>query len=264
MRFCPLFSGSSGNALYVSAGDTHILIDAGLSGRTVLGALTGIGVDPSCLSAILVTHEHSDHTKGVGILARKLGIPVYANEPTWDAMEGKLGKVNSAQRRIFETGQDFFLGDFAVAPFAIPHDAAQPVGFCLTHQGRKIAVATDLGHMTKTILNQIEDADLLLLEANHDVETLKVNPNYSYDLKRRILGNQGHLSNEACATALVELAKRGLKTALLGHLSGENNTPELAQLTVSQILVENGIDLTCDLHLEMTHRDHAGGIYALL
>ena len=263
MIFCPLYSGSSGNALFVQAEETRLLIDAGKSGKCIREALESIGVDPATLNAILVTHEHSDHIAGVGIMCRKYHIPVLANGPTWKAMERKIGEIPAGMRITFDSHSDFYLGDIGVAPFLIPHDAAEPVGFRLYNGNTSIATATDLGHFTKIVKEHVSGSTLVLLESNHDPEMLLRNPHYSSALKRRILGNHGHLSNEACAEAVVQLAESGVKQIILGHLSGENNIPELALATSSVRAKREGIELGHDLNLDLALRDTVGSVYTL-
>ncbi|MBQ4075961.1 MAG: MBL fold metallo-hydrolase [Clostridia bacterium] len=253
--FCPLFSGSSGNAIFVGAGDTRILIDAGMPGRSIENALKEIGILPETLAGIVVTHEHSDHVKGVGILSRKYHIPVYANERTWNAMARSVGEMAPRNRRIFETDSDFYIGDLAVQSFSIPHDAADPVGYRVYHGGRSIATATDMGYMQKKVLKTLSGVDVLLLESNHDPDLLMQNPHYSLYLKQRILSNHGHLSNEASADALVQLYETGVRQVLLGHLSGENNTPELALCTAMDRLCREGIAVNEDIYLDLAWRD---------
>ncbi len=263
LDFCSLSSGSSGNATYIAAGDTRILIDAGLSGKTVAGGLTDIGVLPESLSAILVTHEHIDHIKGVGVLSRKYRIPVYANERTWEKMARIVGEIPVGLRRVFETENDFYVNDLGIRPIAITHDTVEPVAFRVYAGGRSVAVATDMGAVPKRVIKQLAGVDLLLMESNHDIEMLRRNERYSESLKRRILGNHGHLSNDSCAIALMELYESGVRHALLGHLSQDNNTPELAMQTVSNALSDHGLKPGQDVFLEMTWRDRPSGFYTL-
>lgn len=263
MIFCPLYSGSSGNALYVQYGETRLLIDAGKSGKMITDALKYIGVSPSDLSAILITHEHNDHILGAGILSRRYHLPVYATEETWNAMEAKVGEVPGGMRRTFDKHQDFYLGQIGVAPFAIPHDAADPVGYRLYGGGVSIATATDLGHFSSSVRDAIAGSDLVLLESNHDPDMLRMNDHYSARLKQRILGKFGHLSNQACAEALVQLVGTGVRNVILGHLSGENNRPELALATSENYAELEGIQLGVDLHLDLAWRDRVGGVYTL-
>ncbi|WP_265447596.1 MBL fold metallo-hydrolase [Acetivibrio straminisolvens] len=259
IRFCSLYSGSSGNAVFLAAGKTKILIDAGLSGKKITEALVSIGEKPTELSAILVSHEHSDHIRGAGIISRKYDIPIYANENTWSAMENLIGPVSVKNKMYFNTGREFEIGNVIVNPFPIPHDAAEPVGFNFFVDNNKITTATDIGHMNKELLECIEGSDLLLIESNHDIEMLKVGP-YPWHLKKRILGDRGHLSNEMAGKVVAHLAEKGTRCFLLGHLSKENNFPELAYETVRNILKEKNIDIERDIRLSVALRDRAGKV----
>lgn len=263
IMFCPLFSGSSGNALFVQAGTTRLLIDAGKSGKAVTTALASIGVDPASISALLITHEHSDHISAAGVLARKYRWPIYATEGTWAAMQRKLGEIPKACVRTFTAGEDFYLGDFGVMPFAIPHDAADPVGYRLYSGGISIATATDLGHFSKDVAQRIAGAGLVLLESNHDPDMLQRNPHYTAALKKRILGKRGHLSNDCCADALIRLIESGVRQVILGHLSGENNTPELALNTSLRRLEREGIRVGEDVLVELARRDETGKVFTI-
>ncbi|MCX8130860.1 MAG: MBL fold metallo-hydrolase [Clostridia bacterium] len=254
VRFCSLYSGSSGNCLYISAGKTKLLIDAGVSAKKVIEALCSIGEKPSELSAILVSHEHSDHTRGAGIISRKFNIPIYANNKTWETMEREIGPVDINNRKYFSTEEEFELGAVSIKTFSIPHDASEPVGFNFFVDGKKITTATDIGHITKSLLNNFYMSDLILLESNHDVEMLKVGP-YPWHLKKRILGDRGHLSNEMAGKVVAHLAENGTKRFLLGHLSKENNFPELAYQTVYNALTEKKICVGTDVTLEVALRD---------
>ena len=261
MRFIPLFSGSSGNALLVEAGSARVLIDAGLPAKTVEQALLCAGIPPETLSAILITHEHSDHIKGVGPLARKYDLPVYANAPTWEAMEGKLGKLAPANTRTFVSGQDFYLEGLNILPFRTPHDAAESVGYAFNYKGLRMCSVTDLGHMENGILDIIEGSRLVFLESNHDEDMLKVGP-YPYQLKRRILSDRGHLSNDSAGKAVCKLYRRGLRDVILGHLSRENNYEELALTTVKSSLQMEDIPLDA-MRICVAHRDRPTGIFSI-
>ena len=263
MIFCPLFSGSSGNALFVQYGRTRLLIDAGKPGKTVATALDLIGVEPDSLDGVLITHEHSDHISGAGVLARKYHVPVYATEDTWAAMDRKVGEIPAGLRRTFDKRMDFYLGDIGVVPFAIPHDASDPVGYRLWGGASSIATATDLGHFTKGVKEAISGSSLVLLESNHDPDMLMRNPHYSSLLKKRILSNKGHLSNESCAQAILELVETGVHHIILGHLSGENNTPELALSVAENRVEEAGVQLGRDVSIDLAWRDRVGGVYTL-
>ena len=262
LRFCPLFSGSSGNALYLGCEDTHLLIDAGMSGAKVTSEMERAGIHPSNLSGILVTHEHQDHIAGVGILSRRYNLPIYANEGTWDAMRGKLGNIHDNNIRVFETGADFHIGSLDVTPFPIPHDAAEPVGYSFIAGRSKLSIATDLGTVKESWLRHIEESDLVLLESNHDLDMLKAG-RYPYELKRRIMGKKGHLSNDDAGKVAVDLVRRGVRVIILGHLSGENNFPELAYQSVCSMLQLEGIEPGRDVMLSVASRDGLSGMFVI-
>lgn len=262
VKFCSLFSGSSGNSLFIGTSRARILIDAGLSAKKIIQAICSIGENPSELSAILVSHEHSDHIRGAGITSRKFNVPIYANERTWEAMEQEIGPISLENKLYFQTGEEFTIEDIGVKAFNIPHDAAEPVGFNFFIDDKKITTATDIGHMNRNLLNCLMESDLLLLESNHDVEMLKVGP-YPWVLKKRILGDQGHLSNEMAGKVIAYLAENGSKKFLLGHLSRENNFPELAYQTVYNALMEKQICAGTDIMLEVALRDRVGKVIEL-
>lgn len=261
MKFCSLASGSSGNCQYIETSQTRLLVDAGLSGKRIQEALGLIEVDPASLQGILVTHEHSDHIKGVGILSRRFNLPVYANENTWLAMEDKLGKISPENRVTFTTDEEFELNDLKVLPFATYHDAEEPVGYVLRRDEKKIALLTDTGTVCSRIRNHIKGAKLVLIESNHDEKMLMIG-GYPYYLKQRIKSDVGHLSNDFCGEFIVDIHEEN-STYLLAHLSRENNTPELAYLTVSQIVEGAGYELKKDINIEMTYRDQPSKIYSL-
>ena len=263
MYFCPLYSGSSGNVLFCQYGGTRLLVDAGKSGKCIEEALKGIGVPMETISGVLITHEHSDHISGAGVLARKYHLPLYATVDTWWAMESKIGRVPEELRREIRSNRDFFLGDIGISPFSIPHDAADPVGFRLYGGEVSIATATDLGHFSDEVFSRIAGSDLVLLESNHDPDLLRQNPHYNAALKKRILGDHGHLSNEACAQALLRLVSAGTGHIILGHLSGENNTPALARETSARALQREGILPGEDVALQIALRDQVGAVYTL-
>ena len=263
MYFCPLYSGSAGNALYCQYGETRLLIDAGRPGRAIEEALAGIGAEIRAVSGVLITHEHSDHISGAGVLARKYHLPLYATAGTWRAMEGKIGKVPPELRREIAAGRDFYLGEVGVVPFSIPHDAADPVGFRLYGGGVSVSTATDLGFFSEEVRSNVRGSTRVLLESNHDPDMLRANPKYTAALKARILGNRGHLSNEACAEALLRLIAEGTRDVILGHLSAENNTPTLARKVSGKALAREGIREGVDMRLQVALRDEPGSVYIL-
>lgn len=237
-EFCSLYSGSSGNSLFVQTENTKILIDSGESAKKITDALSSINVTPNELDAILITHEHLDHVRGLGTFSKKYNIPVYANSKTWDAMPEQGAKIAENNHKIFNPLENFEIGDLKIHPFKIPHDAADPCGFNLTHNNTKISIATDIGHMTSNIIHILEESKFLLLESNYDPNILKYSK-YPYPLKERIAGPNGHLANSDAGKTISYLLNSGLKQVMLGHLSKENNFPELAYKTVVEQLIEN-------------------------
>lgn len=257
MYIAPLFSGSSGNSLLVEAAGTRLLVDAGKPAKTIEQALGEFGVSLRDIKALLITHEHTDHIAGAGVLARRYGIPIYANPATWRAMEGITGNIPQECRREFETGRTFYIGGIDIIPFHTPHDAAESVGYCFLAGKRKLTVMTDIGHMTDELYEMAAGSDLLLIESNHDPE-LVASSRYPYPLKRRILSDNGHLSNESCGKALCRLYRSGVKSAILGHLSRENNFEQLALETVRSELNRECI-LQEEFTLWVAHRDIVTG-----
>ena len=258
LTFTTLASGSSGNAALMSCGDTYLLLDAGISARRITTALKGMGVDPGCLSAILVTHEHSDHISGLATLTKQLGLPVYATAPTLDQLCRKVPLL--AQQRLcraFRPGDGFPIGEIWVQPFATDHDAAGSVGYSLTGDGCKLTLCTDLGRVTPQVEQAVSGCDLLVCETNYDPEWLASGP-YPYYLKRRIMGDRGHLSNEMGALLALRAAQSGTRHILLAHLSAENNTPARALETVRRTLAAGGFCPGEDLTLAVAPRSEAG------
>lgn len=263
LTFCTLFSGSSGNCCFLSTERGAVLVDCGLSAKQTLEAAVRAGLDPSAISAILITHEHSDHIKGAGILSRKLHVPVFATGGTWSAMETQLGPLPDASRVVITAGESFYWNDVEILPFSIPHDAAEPVGYRFITPKKSVAIATDLGYFAPGVKDAITGADVVLLESNHDPSMLKMNPRYPQSLKTRILGKRGHLSNEDGSCAAVWLAQNGTRHLLLGHLSQENNTPDIAYRTCYSALAEAGAHVGEDVTLHVADRARAGFLYRL-
>lgn len=260
LDFCSFASGSSGNCYMVRYGGTAVLIDAGISGKRIFEGMENTGTALEELKAILITHEHIDHVKSLPIVTKKApNTKAFANEATWQNIERKVAEEKKA---CFVTGEDFYIDDILVRSFSIPHDAAEPVGFSLYAGGKQVSIVTDAGYITDQIFGEIMDADLLVLEANHEVEVLQM-CNYPYQTKRRILGDRGHLSNVTagkCICKLIE-AKDKARRILLGHLSHQNNEPELAKMTIGNILREEDIYIGGQLKMEVILRDCVSPVY---
>ena len=233
MRFCNLASGSSGNCTYIGDDHTHLCVDAGISGRRMESGLNEIGLSLSDMAGILITHEHSDHIGGLSVISRRYGIPIYATGGTINGIRSipRFRDIPSGLFHEIRAEEPFHLGDFHIHPIRISHDAADPVAFRFENGGHSMAVMTDLGTYDETVIKSLSGAEALMLEANHDVRMLQAGP-YPYYLKKRILSDRGHLSNESCGKLLARLLHEKLKAVILGHLSQENNMAELAYETV--------------------------------
>lgn len=249
--FVSLISGSSGNATFVSDGKTNLLIDCGMSGAKLKESLHAIDVMPESIDALLITHEHVDHTKGAGVISRRYNIPIYTTQGTHTSMD--IGNIADENIKIITEDTDFEIGNIGICPFAIPHDAAQPVGFNFMIGDEKYSLATDIGQITKSILENITGSKKILLESNHDVEMLKCGT-YPYPVKRRILGEYGHLSNETASKVAMHLVQNGTEHIMLGHLSKENNRPEIAMLETYNLLSQSGVDVGKDMTLQVADR----------
>jgi phosphoribosyl 1,2-cyclic phosphodiesterase len=249
-RLTILASGSSGNCAYLETDDTRLLIDAGLSARQIRQRLLGIGRTPENLSGILITHEHTDHTQGLGVLAAKLQIPVYCNRLTKEAIE--LQFDGRFEFRLFTTGASFEVGDVGVDTFSVPHDAYDPVGFLLRTASGNIGFLTDLGHATRLVVERVRPSHALVLEANHDVKMLQDDTRRPWATKQRILSRHGHLSNEAAAQVAEQIVSADLRHLYLGHLSSDCNRPELAQRVVGTTLARMGAN---HVHVQATAPD---------
>ena len=258
LKFCSLYSGSSGNCLYVSSNNTKILIDCGTSCKKICEGLASINSSIEDIDAILVTHEHSDHVQGLGLVSKKFNIPVYANLETWNAMEKQKEKIDERNVNVFENDSDFSLNELTIHPFSTPHDAANPCGFNIHNGKRKLSIATDLGHMDNDIFKELIHSSFVLLESNYEPELLNVS-RYPFHLKQRIKGPYGHLSNETAGKTIAALMKKDLKQVMLGHLSKENNVPELAYQTVVEQLMRNNSDINT-ISLSVANRNAPGKI----
>ncbi len=262
LSFCSFSSGSSGNCYLIKSEETAILVDAGISGKRIIEGLAATCTPEDQLEALLITHEHVDHTKSIRTLTKKIKtVKAYANALTWSEL-GDL--VCEEQKGTFVTGEAFALGNIEVKTFQVSHDAAEPVGYSFRSGGKQISIVTDTGCLNEEILLEIKDADILILEANHDVDMLKLGK-YPWFLKQRVLGHKGHLSNEAAGEAILRLLSENAKErhVLLAHLSRENNFPEMAYQTVKNILEEADYYIGKHLNLSTIIRDEVSLIYEI-
>ena len=257
MKFGTIASGSSGNCLYAGNENSNILIDAGISCKRIIEGLKSFELEGKHIQGILVTHEHTDHVSGLGVLSRKFHIPIYGTEKTLKKileME-QLGKIDKDLFCPIQPGKAFSIGGIGIESFTISHDAADPVSYILHEGNKKIGMVTDLGYYDERIVGHLKESDLLYVEANHDIHMVQAGP-YPYYLKRRILSDHGHLCNEKAAQLVVELMNDHLEHVILGHLSKENNYPDLALATVKNE-VEKSVDVV------VAPRDHAGELYRI-
>ncbi|UQS84633.1 MBL fold metallo-hydrolase [Apilactobacillus apisilvae] len=263
MKISVLSSGSGGNVTYIETNQHKVLLDAGLSGIRIKKLMNSINRDLADVDMLLVSHEHTDHSKGVGILARKYPqINVYANQETWDAMASTIGKVSSSQKNIFPPNMTISFGDLDIESFAVSHDAARAQFYNFHHNNSSFVVITDVGYVSDKILGVIKDANAYVFECNHDLEMLR-SGEYPWSLKQRIMGDEGHLSNESGANALMNCIGNDTQHIFIGHRSHHNNVKELAHLTVSSMLEENDFGVGNDFDLLDTDVEKASPIYNL-
>jgi phosphoribosyl 1,2-cyclic phosphodiesterase len=255
LRYSVLASGSTGNATYVCTDKTRLLVDAGLTGKQMEQLFQTIGEDPRQLDAILVTHEHSDHIKGLGVFARRYHIPIYANAKTWQEIDRLCGKIDTELKFHFERNEQKCFADLEVISYGVSHDAVEPMAFCFHHGNKKLSLSTDMGYVSEKIKGTLVDSDVIIFEANHDIEMLRMS-RYPWNIKRRILSDTGHLSNEAAGEALADMINDRTKKVYLAHLSQDNNMIDLARMTVTQILEQRGIAVSeGELTLHDTYPD---------
>lgn len=266
MKICSIASSSSGNCIYVGTADTHILIDAGISGKKLKAGLEMININPFAIDGILITHEHSDHIKGLGVISRKYNIPIYTTGPTWSKIitSGLTGIIDESLFHKITPDSSFTINELVIHPFNTSHDAVQPVCYTFTKDRKKISVATDLGCYDSYITEKLKDSNVLFIEANHDIDMLK-NGSYPHYLKKRILSDKGHLSNEMSGKLIVEVLHENLQYIVLGHLSRENNHPDKARESVGTILGLSrpgsaGTICTGDIQLIVSEREEVTGI----
>lgn len=244
LSYCTLVSGSSGNAAYIENGRDALLLDAGVTGAALFRLLDRQSLDPGKIRAVLVTHEHTDHSRGAGIVARKLGVPLHATPGTWQAIAAAAGPLKPGQLRLHAPGQGFAVGSLHLETFALHHDAREPCGYVVGCRGTRVAFVTDTGRVDPGLCDRIRGCQGLVIEANHDPGMLDSGP-YPAFLKKRIRSSHGHLSNQDCAQVLKALAGDGLQHITLAHLSRENNLPQLALETVRGFLQQTaGLQVT--------------------
>lgn len=260
MKICSIASGSSGNCIYLETEQSRILIDAGYSAKQIEILLKEANIDPRKLDAIFVTHEHSDHIQGVGVLSRRFHLPIYANRKTWEAMAGKLGKITPAHRFTFKNNHRFSFQDLEIFPFPVHHDAADPVGYSFLCQDEKASIVTDTGVLDQGIMDAVQGSDIYYFEANHDVGMVLNGP-YPQQLKERILSDRGHLSNRQAGLALSELLRGEDEVVLLAHMSMINNNIRVCQDTVLSTLMEEGIDPKNHMKLLVAPRLSPSALY---
>lgn len=258
MQFTILGSGSGGNCAYLETDETRLLIDAGFSGRQIRQRLASLHRSPESLHGILLTHEHADHVQGLAALCAKLQVPIYCNRLTRDAIERQLECKFDC--RLFVTGASLEIGDVAVDTFSIPHDAQDPVGFLLRTHAANIGFLTDLGHVTRLIVERVKPAHVLVLETNHDLKLLQDDTRRPWSIKQRILSRHGHLSNDAAAAALEEIVSDSLRQVYLAHLSRDCNRPEIAERVVGARMQQLG---ATHVALATTSQEHTSPTLAL-
>lgn len=261
LTFTTFASGSGGNAALVSCGETHILLDAGISAKQITAGLAAMGLAPQKLSAVLITHEHSDHVAGLRVLSKKLTAPVIATGATCAALDEKCDGVKPLLQAM-EAGGGVQLGPLWIRSFATPHDAAGSVGYSVAGEDGRMVLCTDLGYLTPEVQEAVRGCDLLVCEANHDEDWVRSGP-YPYYLKQRILGDRGHLSNEAGAELAAQAVESGTRAVVLAHLSKENNTPVRARMVAEQRLQSMGCDLEHDVTLAVAPRVGLGPVYQM-
>ena len=257
-----LASGSSGNATYLETAHHRILIDAGLSGKRLEERMQAIGRSLKDVEALFVTHEHSDHVQGVGVLARRYGMDVYANAKTWQAMAKKVGQIPLAQKNIIEPGKVKDFGDLEVESFAVSHDAACPQFYQMHHDNQTFCILTDTGYVSQRVAKTIENADAYLVESNHEIEILRAGP-YPWSLKQRILGDKGHLSNDDGALVMADVLGDKTKRIYLGHLSKENNTKLHARMAMESTLKQKDLGVGEAFKVYDTDPDSASELFQI-
>jgi len=262
MQVSVLASGSTGNVTYIETPEHKVLVDAGLSGKKIANLMSSIGRDINEVDSLFVTHEHTDHCHSAGILARKYGLDVYANQGAWDAMAHKIGEVPTELKHVFDPNTTLGLGDLDIESFSVSHDAAEPQFYELHHAGKSFVIITDTGYVSEHVEGVISDADGYLFECNHDLEMLRMG-RYPWPLKQRILGDEGHLSNEDSANALMDVIGQRTKRIYLGHRSQDNNMKTLAHLTVASMMKAHDFGVEHDFQIYDTDPETATKLVTL-
>lgn len=255
MQYISVASGSSGNCHFVQKKETKILIDAGLSCKNIVSSLEKHDIDLKDIDAIFITHEHTDHIKGAGIVSRKFDIPIYATSGTWEKMSNKIGNIKEKNIKIIKNTDNINIGNLEISSTPIKHDAQDPVAYKITDGKRIMSIVTDLGIITKSVFEFIKKSQVVVLEANHDINMLDAGP-YTYELKRRVKSNLGHLSNESAGECAIEMVKNSTYKIMLAHLSRQNNIPILAYQSVLSMLMEKGIKVGSDVYLSVLDQDY--------
>ncbi|MDO4662208.1 MAG: MBL fold metallo-hydrolase [Tissierellia bacterium] len=261
-KFATLSSGSSGNSVFIEHDGVKVIVDCGFSGRTIEKLIKDIGEDPSTIDAIFLTHEHTDHVKGAGIISRRFDIPIFANEGTWQGFAKVSGKIKEENIKVFKSDNFMRFKNMDILPIRIHHDANEPVGFVFYLNNKKITLLTDTGYVDQKMLYEIKGSDIYYFEANHDIEALKRGP-YPFSTKKRIMSNFGHLSNEQSANYLADIIQGRREEVFLAHLSNINNTPDLSFATVDEILTSYGLDTKKDIKLNVAPRNKPSEVIKL-
>ena len=260
LNLYPLFSGSSGNMYLVESNNTNVLVDIGISYKRANIALNEIGKNFEDIDALVITHEHSDHIQGLSTLLKKQSIPIYTSKGTSSAIKEKL-KLNDIQINEITADEKFNIKDISITPFEISHDAAMPLGYTISSENKSLTIATDLGYVSENIYSHLKEANLSVIESNYDNTLLMYGP-YNYNLKQRIKSNLGHLSNTDTASVITNLAKDGKRSFILGHLSQNNNNPDIAYSIITDTLTENGFNLD-EFNINIATRDFSSEVYSL-
>lgn len=250
MEYISIASGSNGNCHFINEKNTKILVDVGITGKKVVEGLSSFDIDLKNTQGILVTHEHTDHIRGVGVLSRKYDIPIFATKKTMEELSGKIGKISEKNLKIIKKDEKFNIGDLEICAHEISHDAVDPVMYKIYNGKKNIAIITDLGYVSKKIEDISKGCDVVVLESNHDPNMLEVGP-YPFELKKRVGSKWGHLSNDSCGEFCAKLIKNGTKKILLAHLSRQNNMPLLAYQSVISILDKYGISSKNDVQISV-------------